>query len=117
MNALSGPSSAFYISNRDNLPRLCLNIENGIGFGFFNIKIIFNDYLKTAQSSLIKDTKYELKLYNCVFKEKHTFYKSYGLKDLFQVSSNLIVSQNAIDVNQMIEIKNLKQGKYLIEVI
>lgn len=99
------------------LPRLCFNVNYGIGNGFYDIKVIFNDYRLIAQSSLLNDTKYEIELYEYAFKENPTFYETFGTKDLFHVDTRLVIHPLRIEPNKVLEIKNLKHGKYLFLVL
>ena len=107
----------FKLANRDTMPRLCFNIEEGDSKYYFNLKIMFNDYQMTGMSSLLEKTIYRYKLYTFTYKDGPSFYKNIAIKDLFEIKTALEINETRpINSTNVIEIKNLKPGKYLIEV-
>jgi hypothetical protein len=99
------------------MPRLCFNIEEGENKFHFNVRIMFNDYQMTGQSSLFEKTVYRYKLYTFKYKESPSYYKNVAIKDLFKIDTELLINETRpINSTNVIEIKNLRQGKYLIEV-
>lgn len=107
----------FKIANRDTMPRLCFSIEKGDNQFHFNLKIVFNDYQMTGMSSLLEKTIYRYKLYTFTYKDSIPLYKNVGIKEPFEINTILQVNETKpINSTNVIEINNLKPGKYLIEV-
>lgn len=109
--------------NREFLPRLCFNIIYGRTKGLFNLKIIFNDYYQTAQNYLTDLTNYEFNLYTYEYvdlSQTNYYDSSTQSDDLFKVNSKLILNGNNkrfLRLNDQLEIKNLVQSKYILELI
>jgi hypothetical protein len=101
-----------FAMNTDYLPRICMNIDNSDGI--FNVKLIFNDYQQTGQTSLFGGTTYTLKLYSFSFNQKPN-----NLNDVdkyFPITIKQILSIPNILPNRLITIRNLDQGHYFLEV-
>lgn len=79
--------------------------------------MVFNDYHQIAQSTLV-ETKYELKIYFLFHRKLPSNHgESTRNNDLYQIYSNLIIDKTELlDQNDLLEINNLKNGVYLIEV-
>lgn len=97
--------------NRELLPRVCLNVTRNQQ-NKLKVKIVFNDYHRVAQSSLVQ-TNYTLKLFYLVNRNQNTTNSRYE-----SVESNLIMNYTEfIDQNNPFEIDNLNGGVfYMIEV-
>lgn len=96
----------------DYLPRVCMNIDNSDGI--FNLKLIFNDYQQTGQASLFAGTTYTLKLYSFSFNEKPN--NPYDVDKYFLITPNHILNIGQVSPNKLINIRNLDQGHYILEV-
>ena len=82
----------------------------------FNINIIFNDFYQTGESSLLNGTKYRIKIHSFDYTEPLNFNNIYA-EDLFRIKSKLVLDEDKLlKLNDMIEIKNLIQSKYFLEV-
>jgi hypothetical protein len=101
--------------NRESLPGLCFDIKyNDPKRATFNLTVIFNDKSRRAQSSLINETRYFLKLYQLFPNKNEDVLKA---NDMQKVNTVLTMSiDKAIRPTDMLEISHLKQGAYLIEV-
>jgi hypothetical protein len=99
-----------HFSNRELLPRVCLSVTSNQR-DKLKVKIVFNDYHRVAQSSLVQTT-YTLKLFYLVFSENTTNSR------YERVESNSIMNYTEfIDQNNPFEIDNLNGGVfYMIEV-
>ena len=107
-------NSRFY--NRDYLPRICMNVDIAKTDYLFNINIIFNDFYQTGESSLLNGTKYRIKIHSFDYTEPLNFNNIYA-EDLFRIKSKLVLDEDKLlKLNDMIEIKNLIQSKYFLEV-
>ena len=99
------------------MPRLCFSIEKGWNKFYFNLKIIFNDYQTTGMSSLFEKTVYKYTLYTFKYKKGPSFNQSISMNDLFKIDAEVLVNETRpIKSTNVIEIKNLVHGKYLLEV-
>lgn len=92
------------LSNRDLLPRICLSIdENKLIDKQFIIEIIFNDYNRIAQSTLMTQKTFKLRMFYLI---------------LDNVQRNLLVlTIENLKLNDSIRLQNVLPGAYLIEVI
>jgi hypothetical protein len=98
------------LSNREFMPRLCLNVKTTGVDQAYDVKIIFNDIHHVAHSTLLgTPAKYILNLYSYKDPNKSIYDLPIQSKLIFSASSPLSLSDS-------ITITNLKQQKYLIEV-
>ena len=103
--------------NREYLPRVCIDIKFGDKNDLFNVKLIFIDQFLNSQSSLLEKSYYELKLYNYNYKENLN-YVDKNLKNLYAIDVHEINKPiSPIFLSDMITFRNLKEGRYLLEVI
>lgn len=112
-------SSSRRLSNRNFLPTMCFNVTSSATRKyFFNVAIVLNDVHKTAQSSLFERSAYTIKLYHVTYKRRaNSFYSRFDLNGVIKVDSKLLVaSTTLVHAGDMIEIDELKQGVYMIEV-
>lgn len=103
------------ISNRDFLPRLCIDFKYGEAKGFYKLKILFNDFRRVAESSVLNTTYYRLNLYEYNYVDKNIHKKAYDKKYLFRLDVKPIAFIDPISSKQLVEITNLKKGKYFLE--
>lgn len=77
---------------------------------------MFNDYHQIAQSNLVENS-YELRLYQFEFETNMTS-SSLTKKDMNKINSVMVLQEPMLikDLTNMVSIKNLKYGKYFIEV-
>jgi len=111
-------SSSRRLSNRNFLPTMCFNVTSSATRKyFFNVAIVLNDVHKTAQSSLFERSAYTIKLYHVTYKRRaNSFYSRFDLNGVIKVDSKLLVaSTTLVHAGDMIEIDELKQGVYMIE--
>lgn len=107
--------SSYTLSNRDFLPRLCIDFKYGEAKGFFKLKILFNDYRLVAESSLLNATFYRLNLYEYNYVDKNIHQKVYDKKFLFKLDVRPVAFIDPINSKQIVEIEDLKFGKYFLE--
>ncbi|RNA38160.1 hypothetical protein BpHYR1_024602 [Brachionus plicatilis] len=107
--------SSYMLSNRDFLPRLCIDFKYGEAKGFFKLNILFNDYRRVAESNVLNSTHYRFNLYEYSYVDKEIHKKAYGKKFLFRLDVRPIAFIDPISSKQLVEIKHLKKGKYFLE--
>jgi hypothetical protein len=103
------------LSNRDLMPRLCMQLKhhNDLG-GLLNLRIVLNDFHFVASSLLFNEKpKYKLRLYT------YGYVRTQALspKNLHSINTTLVHEEKVpITGDQVLEIMNLHHGKYIIEV-
>lgn len=105
--------------NHDTLPRLCIQ-HTSVQDEISNIRVVFNDYHLTAFSSLANlDIKYNVKMYhlkyNASLSMKDSVYDIDESRKPWTLEHRLVVNYT-ISPTQFIQVDNIKNGKYLIEV-
>jgi hypothetical protein len=112
-NALQN-NERFY--NRDFLPRICMSSNNENNAYSFDINIFFNDYHKVGESSILNSTKYKLRMFSYEFSGPSNMLSVFS-DDLIQIKPKLVLDEaKLLKPTDMIQIKNLVQSKYILEV-
>jgi hypothetical protein len=112
-------NSTTSLANRDLLARLCLNINNSPNKKtLFQIEIIFNDYHRLAQSSLV-ETNYLFRFYRLsnYWPMDHGLWYNQTTKTIKHIKSTLIFNNTNVSQNERVIIENLRGGVFLIEEI
>lgn len=105
------------IYNREQLPRICINVKNGKSDYLFDISLVLNDYHQVGESSITNETKYKIRVHSFDYTDQLKFLNIYA-DDLLRVKTKLVLDEHRlIRSTDIIEIKNLVQSKYLLEVI
>lgn len=97
-------SSTRGFSNRDLLPRLCISTDKNKNNKDLSADIIFNDQNLIAQSTLLTQKTFTLKMH-------------YVYLDVLQQRNLLVLTVENLKLNESIRLENLLPGSYLIEVI
>ena len=106
-------SELFY--NIEYLPRVCYVQKLGEWKNLFDLTFIFNDYHLTGQSSSTADTLYEINLYSYRYGKENI--KTLNNRDLLETNASLILtSLRPVKLFEAFVIKNLRNGKYLLEI-
>ncbi|CAF0748041.1 unnamed protein product [Brachionus calyciflorus] len=110
-------NSTRFISNRNFIPRLCINFRHGEAKGLYNLKIVFNDFHRVGESTLINETKYTINIHEYTYFDKNIHQKDRNKKDLFKLKVVPITTIDMISPRQTIEINKMKFGKYFMELV
>jgi len=82
----------------------------------FDINIFFNDYHKVGESSILNSTKYKLRMFSYEFSGPSNMLSVFS-DDLIQIKPKLVLDEaKLLKPTDMIQIKNLVQSKYILEV-
>ena len=108
-----------FLFNRNLLPSLCFSTTLSKVAGLYNVKLVFNDYQRTAVSSLFYEaTRFSFRLYRIEFKDESTPQNPIDMGTFVSIKSPphlLYTSNDNVRLTDLIEFNDMQPGRYVLE--